>query len=71
VCKDYVPPITAYSAYRVVLMILLYGSCYVSDHPEVCQCVLNFKEFSLLGLNLVLTKYAHSFLAALNLAIYM
>jgi len=35
VCSDWVPPITAAIASTVVRMMLLYGSCAVSDHPDV------------------------------------
>jgi hypothetical protein len=39
VCSDCVPPNTAAMASMVVRTTLLYGSCSVSDQPEVWQWV--------------------------------
>jgi hypothetical protein len=44
VCSDCVPPMTAAMASTVVRMMLLYGSCSVSEYPDVWQCVLHRGE---------------------------
>ena len=46
VCSDWVPPSTAASASIVVRMTLLYGSCSVSDTPDVWQWVRSIFDFS-------------------------
>ena len=58
VCNDCVPPITADIASTVVRMMLLYGSCAVSDQPEVWECVRSGRDLSLFGSN-CLTSFAH------------
>ena len=49
---------------------LLNGSCSVSDHPEVCECVRSASDFGFFGLN-CFTILAHSIRAARILAISM
>ena len=48
VCSDCVPPNTAAIASIVVRTTLLYGSCSVSDQPEVWQCVRSIIDFCVL-----------------------
>ena len=68
VCKDCVPPNTAAAASIQVRATLLKGSCSVKLQPLVWQWVLSISDFEFFGLNL-LTNFAQSILAALNLAI--
>ena len=49
---------------------LLKGSCSVSDHPDVWQCVRSAIDLGFLGLN-CFTIFAHSIRAARILAISM
>ena len=51
VCSDCVPPSTAASASTVVRTMLLYGSCSVSDTPEVWQCVRSISDDAFFGSN--------------------
>ena len=44
VCRLCVPPSTAASASYAVRTMLLYGSCSVSDTPDVWQCVRSIFE---------------------------
>ncbi len=48
VCRLCVPPSTAASASSVVRMTLLYGSCSVSETPDVWQWVRSICDFSVL-----------------------
>jgi len=43
VCSDWVPPNTAAIASIVVRTMLLYGSCSVSDQPDVWQWVRSIR----------------------------
>ena len=52
VCRLWVPPSTAASASTVVRTTLLYGSCSVSDTPEVWQWVRSIERLRLLRLEL-------------------
>ena len=45
VCSDWVPPNTAAIASIAVRTMLLYGSCSVSDQPEVWQWVRSIRLF--------------------------
>jgi hypothetical protein len=45
VWSDCVPPKTAARASTVVRTTLLYGSCSVSDQPDVWQCVRSIMDF--------------------------
>ena len=49
VCSDWVPPNTAAIASIAVRTTLLYGSCSVSDHPDVWQCVRSISDLGLLA----------------------
>ena len=49
VCSDWVPPNTAAMASIVVRTTLLYGSCSVSDQPEVWQWVRSIIDLGFLG----------------------
>ena len=51
VCRLCVPPSTAASASIVVRTMLLYGSCSVSDTPDVWQCVRSIDEPGFCGSN--------------------
>ena len=53
VCSDWVPPNTAAIASIVVRTTLLYGSCSVSDQPEVWQWVRSIRALGFLGLKLL------------------
>ena len=68
VCSDWVPPNTAAMASMVVRTTLLYGSCSVSDQPEVCEWVRNIIDFGLLGSNCFMMRH-HNSRAARILAI--
>jgi hypothetical protein len=65
-----VPPRTAARASTVVRTTLLYGSCSVSETPDVWQCVRNMSEPGLLGSNCRITR-AQSRRAARSLATSM
>ena len=52
VCRLWVPPSTAASASYAVRTTLLYGSCSVSDTPEVWQCVRSIERRRVLRLEL-------------------
>ena len=56
VCRLCVPPNTAASASTVVRTMLLYGSCSVSETPEVWQCVRNIDDPGFFGLNSAMTR---------------
>jgi hypothetical protein len=51
VCRLCVPPSTAAIASTVVRTMLLYGSCSVSETPEVWQCVRSISEPGFFGSN--------------------
>ena len=51
VCRLWVPPNTAAIASIVVRTTLLYGSCAVSDQPEVWQWVRSIELLASLGSN--------------------
>ena len=68
VCSDWVPPKTAAIASTVVRTTLLYGSCSVSDQPEVWQCVRSISDFCDFGAKPDMIRH-HSRRAARNLAI--
>jgi hypothetical protein len=68
VCSDWVPPNTAAIASMVVRTTLLYGSCSVSDQPEVWLWVRSIIDFGLLALKPVMMR-CHSRRAARILAI--
>ena len=65
-----VPPSTAASASTVVRTMLLYGSCSVSDTPDVWQCVRSMSEPGFFGSNSRMIR-AHSKRAARSLATSM
>jgi hypothetical protein len=67
VCSDWVPPNTAAIASMVVRTTLLYGSCSVSDQPEVWQWVRSIRLFAVFGLNSFMIRH-HSRRAARILA---
>ena len=67
VCSDWVPPNTAAIASMVVRTTLLYGSCSVSDQPEVWQWVRSIRLFGFLGLKPFMIRH-HSRRAARILA---
>ncbi|MCY1367703.1 hypothetical protein D9M69_546480 [compost metagenome] len=67
VCSDCVPPNTAAIASMVVRTTLLYGSCSVSDQPDVWQCVRSIRLLGFLGLNSFMMRH-HSRRAARILA---
>ena len=69
VCRLWVPPITADMASMVVRMMLLWGSCSVSEYPDVWQCVRSIMAFGAVGLNFSFTSLAQSRRAARSLAI--
>ena len=52
VCRLCVPPSTAASASTSVRTMLLYGSCSVSDTPDVWQCVRSISDPGFFGLEL-------------------
>ena len=54
----------------MVRITLLYGSCSVSDTPEVWQCVRSMSDFGSFGSNCRITR-SHSRRAARSLAISM
>ena len=68
VCSDCVPPNTAAMASMVVRTTLLYGSCSVSDQPEVCECVRSMDDFGFLGLKSAMIRF-HNKRPARSLAI--
>ena len=68
VCRLCVPPNTAAIASMVVRTTLLYGSCSVSDQPDVCECVRSISDFGFLGLNSFMIRH-HKRRAARILAI--
>ena len=68
VCSDCVPPNTAAIASMVVRTTLLYGSCSVSDQPEVWQCVRSIRLFGFVAPKRPMMR-AHSRRAARILAI--
>ncbi len=68
VCSDCVPPNTAAIASIVVRTMLLYGSCSVSDQPEVCTCVRSIIDFGFFGPNVFMIRH-HRSRAARSLAI--
>ena len=70
VCNDCVCPIAADMASITVRPTLLKGSCSVSDHPDVWQCVRSAIDFGFLGLKLFII-FAHSMRAARIFAISM
>ena len=70
VWSDWVPPSIAAIASIVVRMTLLYGSCSVSETPEVWQCVRSILERSSFAPRLVITR-CHSTRAARSFAISM
>ena len=70
VCRDWVWPWVAAIASMQVRATLLNGSCAVSDHPEVCECVRNDSDFGLFGLNSA-TSSLHSSRPARSLATSM
>jgi hypothetical protein len=70
VCSDCVPPKTAAMASIVVRTTLLYGSCSVSDQPEVWQCVRSIFDFALFGPKPSMIR-AHNNRAARSLATSM
>ncbi len=63
VCRLCVPPKTAAIASTVVRTTLLYGSCSVSDQPEVWQCVRSIRLFGLVAPKAVMIRH-HSSRAA-------
>src|SRR3546814_6026278 len=70
VWSDWVPPSIAAIASMVVRMTLLYGSCSVSDTPDVWQCVRSILERSCFAPRSVITRY-QSVRAARSFAISM
>ena len=68
VWSDWVCPNAAPIASIHVRPTLLNGSCSVSDHPDVCECVRRANDFGFFGLN-CFTILAHSIRAARILAI--
>ncbi len=70
VCRLCVPPSTAAMASYAVRTTLLYGSCSVSDTPDVWQCVRNISELWSLGSNCETTR-CHRRRAARSLATSM
>ncbi len=68
VCSDCVPPNTAAIASIVVRTTLLCGSCSVSDHPDVWQCVRSSDDFGFFGANACMIRH-HRSRAARSLAI--
>ena len=70
VCNDWVPPSTAAMASTAVRTTLLYGSCSVSDTPDVWQCVRSMSDRGSFGENRSITR-AHSRRAARSFAISM
>ena len=70
VCRLCVPPSTAAIASTVVRTMLLYGSCSVSDTPDVWQCVRSIDEPGFCGSNWLMMR-AHSRRAARSLATSM
>ena len=68
VCSDCVPPKTAAIASIVVRTMLLYGSCSVSDQPEVWQWVRSIRLFGFFASKPFMMR-AHSRRAARILAI--
>mmetsp|Transcript_6570 Transcript_6570/g.20628 ORF Transcript_6570/g.20628 Transcript_6570/m.20628 type:complete len:393 (-) Transcript_6570:96-1274(-) len=71
VCSDWAPPMTAAIASTVVRTTLLYMSCSVSDHPDVCVCVRSSSDLGFLGLKCFFTSVAQSVRAARSFAISM
>ena len=67
VCSDCVPPNTAAIASIVVRTTLLYGSCSVSDQPDVWQCVRSIIDFGFFGAKSFMIRH-HSRRAARSLA---
>ncbi len=67
VCSDWVPPNTAAIASIVVRTTLLYGSCSVSDQPDVWQWVRSIIDFGLFGANDFMIRH-HRSRAARSLA---
>ena len=57
VCSDWVPPNTAAIASMVVRTTLLYGSCSVSDQPEVWLWVRSIMDFWLFGSNCFMRRH--------------
>ncbi len=70
VWSDCVPPSIAAIASIVVRMTLLYGSCSVSDTPDVWQCVRSIFERSSCAPNCVIARCQRT-RAARSLAISM
>jgi hypothetical protein len=71
VCSDWVPPSTAAIASNAVRTTLLYGSCSVSDTPDVWQWVRSIFERSDLAPKSVMifdhmARAARSFAASMN-----
>ena len=56
VWRLWVPPSTAASASTVVRTMLLYGSCSVSDTPDVWQCVRSIDDPGFCGSNCPITR---------------
>ena len=67
VCSDCVPPNTAAIASIVVRTTLLYGSCSVSDQPDVCTWVRSIIERGFFGSNAFMIRH-HSRRAARSFA---
>ena len=70
VCRLWVPPSTPAMASMVVRTMLLYGSCSVSDTPDVWQWVRSIDDFGFCGLNWAINS-AHNRRAARSLATSM
>ena len=70
VCSDWVPPSIAAMASTVVRITLLYGSCSVSETPDVWQWVRSIFDRSSLAPKFVITR-CHSTRAARSFATSM